>query len=273
MKTVLITGASKGIGRTTALYFARKGWNVVATMRSPEKETELTKGKNILVTSLDVESKASIDSAIEQGISTFGNIDVVINNAGYGAFGLFESATEEQIQRQFNVNVFGLMWVTKAILPHFRKNRQGLIINITSEGGRITYPLFSLYHATKFAVNGFTEALLYELAPLNIRVKIVEPGPTKTEFAGKSMDFLENENLLDYSEFESKVGSVYETLFDPNKISSPEFTADVIYEAATDPSNRLRYQSGSDLLKEREALTDDEFINKVAHQFGIHLSQ
>lgn len=132
MKTILITGASAGIGRATALQFARKGWNVIATMRSPEKESEFTKVENIFVTHLDVEIKESIHNAIEQGITKFGNIDVIVNNAGYGSFGIFEAATEEQIQRQFNVNVFGPMQVIKSILPHFRKNRQGLIINISS---------------------------------------------------------------------------------------------------------------------------------------------
>ncbi|WP_078578486.1 SDR family oxidoreductase [Salipaludibacillus agaradhaerens] len=271
MKTILITGTSAGIGRATALHFAQKGWHVIATMRSPEKEKELTKIENIFVTELDVEMKESIDKAIEQGIKTFGNIDVIVNNAGYSAFGIFEAATEEQIQRQFDVNVFGLMRVTKAILPHFRKNHQGLIINITSEGGRITLPLFSLYHATKFAINGFTESLMYELAPQNIRVKIIEPGPTRTEFTGRSMDTLQSNQLTEYSDFEQKVGSVYESLFDLQEVPPPNIVADLIYKAASDPTNQLRYNTGSDLLMEREEMKDDEFINKMSKRFNIEI--
>ncbi|GGE02189.1 SDR family oxidoreductase [Paenibacillus nasutitermitis] len=271
MKTILITGASAGIGRASALHFARKGWNVIATMRSPEKETEFTMVENILVTHLDVENKESIHNAIEQGITKFGNIDVIVNNAGYGAFGIFEAATEEQIQRQFDVNVFGPMRVTKSILPHFRKNRQGLIINITSGGGRVAIPLFSLYNASKFALNGLTEALLYELAPLNIRVKIVEPGPTKTEFTGRSMDSLQDTQLTHYSEFEQKIGSVYQSLFDPQQVDPPNLVAEVIYKAATDPSSQLRYHTGVDLMKEREELNEDEFISKMAQRFGIDI--
>jgi short-subunit dehydrogenase len=271
VKTIMITGTSAGIGRAAALHFSNKGWNVIATMRSPEKETELNKIDNIIITHLDVENKDSIQTAIKEGIEKFGSIDAVVNNAGYGAFGIFEAAKDEQIQRQFNVNVFGLMRVTKAILPHFRKNRQGLIINVTSEGGRITFPLFSLYHASKFAVNGFTEALSYELSPLNIRVKIVEPGPTKTEFTGRSMDPLKDNDLTDYNEIEQHIGSVYQNLFDIQHLSTVEVVAETIYKAATDPSNQLRYSPGSDLLKEREELNDDEFIGKMAKRFGISI--
>jgi NAD(P)-dependent dehydrogenase (short-subunit alcohol dehydrogenase family) len=276
MRTILITGTSAGIGRATALYFANKGWNVIATMRSPEKETELIEFDNILVTQLDVENKETIGIAIAQGIEKFGNIDVIVNNAGYGAFGIFEAATDEQIQRQFNVNVFGLMRVTKAILPHFRKNREGLIINITSQGGRITFPAYSLYHATKFAVNGFTEALMYELATLNIRVKIVEPGATVTEFARRSMDLLRDQALTDYNHFEELVGSGYEIMYkDPESLSSPETIAEVIYRAATDPSNKLRYPAGQDaekfLMGERKDLNDEEFMSRMGQRFGINI--
>lgn len=271
MKTILITGASAGIGRATALHFASKGWNVIATMRSPEKETEFTKVENILVTYLDVEIKESIHNAIEQGITKFGNIDVIVNNAGYGSFGIFEAATEEQIQRQFNVNVFGPMKVIKSILPHFRNNHQGLIINISSGGGRLGLPLFSLYNASKFALNGLTEALLYELAPLNIRVKIVEPGRTNTDFAGRSMDPLQNTQLTNYSEIEQKIGSVYQGLFDPQQVDSPNLVAELIYKAATDPSSQLRYHTSEDLMKEREELNEDEFISNLAQSFGIDI--
>ncbi|PLR75258.1 short-chain dehydrogenase/reductase [Bacillus sp. V3-13] len=271
MKTILITGASKGIGKSAAILFANMGWNVVATMRAPENETILTQYENVLVTKLDVQNKETIEKAITQGIESFGNIDLVVNNAGYGAFGIFEAASEEQIQRQFDVNVFGIMRVIKEILPHFRAKRNGMIINITSQGGRITFPSFSLYHATKFAVNGFSEALTFELAPFNIRVKVVEPGATLTDFDRGSMDFLRDKNLQDYSHYEELVKDGYGKMYkEPN---SPEIIAKVIYTAATDESNQLRYPAGQDaekyLLKEKKELSDEEFMKKMGQKFSL----
>lgn len=160
MKTIFITGASSGIGRTTAKHFAERGWNVVATMRSPEQESELITLDNVLVLQLDVEKSDTIQSALAEAIKRFGKIDVLLNNAGYGTMGLIEVATDEQIRRQFEVNVFGLISMTKAILPHFRSNQDGLLINISSMGGKVTFPTMSLYHSTKFAVEGFLNPYL-----------------------------------------------------------------------------------------------------------------
>ena len=135
MKTILITGTSSGIGKATAKKFAAAGWNVIATMRAPEKEEELSAIKNIFLTKLDVQDKESIAAAIASGIEKFGSIDAIVNNAGFGVLGAFEKSTSEQIMQQFSVNVFGVMDVIKAILPHFREKQAGLIINITSQGG------------------------------------------------------------------------------------------------------------------------------------------
>jgi NADP-dependent 3-hydroxy acid dehydrogenase YdfG len=143
-KTILITGSSSGIGRATAKHFQAKGWNVVATMRKPEIETELDKFQNVLVTRLDVQEPATIEDAIQKGIKRFGTIDVLLNNAGYGAYGVLEAAPIENIRRQFDVNVIGLIQVTQAILPHFRKNKSGIVINVSSIGGKMTFPLGSL---------------------------------------------------------------------------------------------------------------------------------
>ena len=125
-KTILITGASSGIGRATAKYFQAKGWNVIATMRSPQNETDLSTLDNVLVTRLDVQDSASITAAVQEGIDRFGKIDVLLNNAGYGAYGVLEATPMEKIRRQFDVNVFGLLETTKALLPHFRANRDGV---------------------------------------------------------------------------------------------------------------------------------------------------
>ena len=140
-KTILITGASSGIGKATARYFKEQGWNVVATMRSPEKEQALTALDGVLVTRLDVQDPASIRSAVEAGIARFGKIDVLLNNAGYGAYGPLEATPLEKIRRQFEVNVIGLLETTKAVLPHFRANRSGVIVNVSSVGGKMTFPL------------------------------------------------------------------------------------------------------------------------------------
>ena len=164
-KTILITGTSSGFGKLSAQKFAAEGWNIVATMRSPEKETELTKLDNVLVTKLDVQDINSIHQAIDAGIERFGRIDTVVNNAGVGIYGIFELATREQVRQQFDVNVFGVMDTIQAILPHFRANNGGTIINISSQGGRITYPALSLYHSSKFALEGFSESVSFELAP------------------------------------------------------------------------------------------------------------
>jgi len=135
-KTILITGASSGIGKETAKFFQKKGWNVVATMRKPEMESELTGLENVIVTKLDVLDLESIHQAITHGIEKFGKIDVLLNNAGYGAYGPLESFPREKILRQFNTNVIGLLDVTRAILPHFRENKNGIIMNVSSMVGQ-----------------------------------------------------------------------------------------------------------------------------------------
>ena len=156
-KTILITGASSGIGKATAQYFHDKGWNVTATMRAPEKETQIKNDDATLLTRLDVTDEASIQAAIDATIAKFGAIDALVNNAGYGLLGTFESMSIEQIQRQFETNVFGVMRVTKAILPHFRERKAGTLINVASMGGRLTFPFYSPYHGTKWAVDGWSD--------------------------------------------------------------------------------------------------------------------
>lgn len=241
-KTVLITGTSSGIGKSTALYFASKGWNVAATMRTPEKEKELSKVDGIKLFKLDVTDPASIQSAIEESISVFGGIDVVVNNAGYGGVGVFEAASQEQIQRQFNTNVFGVMNVTRAILPYFRQKKSGTIINVTSVGGLITFPIYSVYHSTKWAVEGFAEALQYELRPFNIKIKNIEPGAIKTDFYDRSQDLFKKEGLTDYDNY-AKIA--FENTQNAGvNAPGPEVVAKKIYKAAMDRSFRLRYPAG-----------------------------
>jgi len=271
-KTILITGSSTGIGKTTAKFFQAKGWNVVATMRTPEKETELNQLENVFVTRLDVQDYSSIETAVGQSIEKFGEIDVVLNNAGYGLMGTFESITQEQIARQYGVNVFGLFDVTRAVLPHFREKHSGMFINISSVGGKITFPLVSLYHSTKFAIEGFSEALHYELAAIGIDVKLVEPGGVATDFGGRSMVFQHDEKLEEYNPFVGNVMGNFEAILDPTNMSQPELVAEVIYTAATDETNQLRYIAGADaeqFVGARKAMSDDEFFTLIKGQLKL----
>ncbi len=267
-KTILITGTSSGIGKATAIHFQQKGWNVIATMRTPEKETELNKLENVQLERLDVLDLESIDQAIKNGISSFGKIDAIVNNAGYGAYGPLESFPRENIIKQFNTNVIGLMDVTKAIIPHFRANKDGVIINISSIGGQITFALGSLYHGTKFAVEGISESLHYEMKEIGVKVKIVEPGMIATDFGGRSFDFQAGE-IADYQPI---IGALMKQWQNPDNTSSAaSLVAGVIYTAVTDDSEQLRYRAGDDanfLLDSRKKMTDDEFFSMMNDQMG-----
>lgn len=271
-KTILITGASSGIGKATAKLFQEKGWNVIATMRTPEKEEELNQLDNVLVTRLDVLDLESIDSALAAGIEKFGTIDVVLNNAGYGLMGTFESAKRESIIRQFAVNVQGLFDVTQKALPHFRANKSGMFINVSSIGGKMTFPLMPLYHSTKWAVEGFSESLRWELAQIGVQVKIVEPGGVATDFGGRSLDMQHNPELTEYNEFVNKFMAAMGKMMDPSMLSTPEIIAEVIYTAATDGTDTLRYRAGADaeqLLTARKNMTDEAFFAMMKTNFQI----
>lgn len=268
--TILITGASTGLGRETAKLFQSAGWNVIATMRTPENETELNTLPDVLVTKLDVLDLHSIDNAVKEGIRKFGKIDVLVNNAGYGAYGPLESFSREKIVRQFNTNVIGLLDVTKALLPHFREHKNGVIINISSIGGKMAFPLGSLYHGTKFAVEGISESLSYEVAEFNGKVKIVEPGAIATDFSSRSLDFTNDESLTEYQPIVGKVMAAFPALY--ANPSSAAAIAAVIYEAATDGKDQLRYTAGDDaalFISNRKQLDDATFLGGVKAQFGL----
>lgn len=263
MPTILITGASSGIGKATAQRFQAEGWNVIATMRDPTG-SDLASLDNVLVTQLDVTDGNSIKAAVAAGIDRFGAIDMLLNNAGYGAYGALEAFSTDRIRRQFDTNVIGLLEVTKAVLPHMRARRAGTIVNISSIGGQITFPLGSLYHGTKFALEGLSEALHYELAPLGIRVRIVEPGMIKTDFGGRSFDFAMDDSLSDYAPSAAAMGRLFGKL--ASNPSQPEDVADVIWSAANDTSDRLRFRAGPDaeaLLDQRKEQDDATFIASI----------
>jgi len=269
-KTIFITGASTGIGKETARLFQSKGWNVIATMRNPGNETELSKLDNVLVTRLDVLDLDSINNAINEGIQKFGKIDALLNNAGYGAYGPLESFSRESIVRQFNTNVIGLLDVTKALLPHFRQNKSGTIINISSIGGKMTFPLGSLYHGTKFAVEGISESLSFEVEEFGGKVKIVEPGAIATDFAGRSIDLTNDPTLAEYQPLFGKVMAAVNTMF--GNASPASVVATVIYEAATDGTSQLRYTAGEDakaIIANRKLADDASFTAGLKAQLGF----
>lgn len=265
-KTILITGASSGIGKATALHFHKQGWNVIATMRSPEKETALNKLENVQIEKLDVLDLTSIEQAISNGVAKFGRIDALLNNAGYGAYGPLESFPRENIIRQFNTNVIGLMDVTRAMIPHFRENKSGTIVNISSIGGKMTFALGSLYHGTKFAVEGISESLHYEMKEIGVKVKVIEPGFIATDFGSRSFDFQAG-NIEDYQPI---INALMKQWQNPNNtVSQPGLVAEVIYKAVTDGTDQLRYRAGDDaevLLDNRKKMSDSEFFEMMSSQ-------
>ncbi len=269
-KTILITGASSGIGKATAKYFQENGWNIVATMRRPEQEEELTQLDDVLVTQLDVTDADSIRSAVDTAIERFGQIDALLNNAGYGAYGPLEAFPMENIQRQVDTNVTGLLAVTKAVLPHMRERKSGVIANVSSVGGKITFPLGALYHGTKWAVEGLSEALHYELEPLGIRVKIIEPGAIATDFGGRSFDFRNDETISEYQPVVQAVMNTMESVMGEGV--PPVECAKVIFGAITEDSDKMRYPAAGgaeEFLARREGVDDATFFAGVKEMTGL----
>ncbi|MBX3257732.1 MAG: SDR family oxidoreductase [Chitinophagaceae bacterium] len=272
-KTVLITGASSGIGRATAKKFAEKGWNVIATMRNPDKEKELNAINNVWVTTLDVEKADTIGTAIKNGIRQFGKIDVLINNAGQGIFGVFETTPEENIRKLFEVNFFGVLQVTRAILPYFREQKNGMIVNISSGTGRFTLPLMSIYSASKYGLEGFSESLSFELAAQNIKVKIIEPGMVDTNFDEATRNnYVADPNIPAYNDYINKMIGIFSGGdAGERKVTAGE-AAGAIYDAVTDGSDTLRYIIGEDvkaMIAARSAMSDQEYMEMMQQRFAV----
>jgi NAD(P)-dependent dehydrogenase (short-subunit alcohol dehydrogenase family) len=242
-KTIFITGASSGLGKATALLFQSKGWQVIATMRNPEKETELTQLNNVTVIGLDVADAGQINTVIKDVINHY-SIDVVMNNAGYGLIGALEALTDEQIQRQVTTNLLGVIRVSKAFIPHFREKKSGTFINITSTFGLLGFPTCSIYSATKFAVDGFSESMAYEMSQFGVQVKVIAPGGMQTDFASRSMEAGQHEA---YNRLTAEVSKGYSA----DKVANytkVEDVAQIVYQAATDDKNQLRYVAGNDAI-------------------------
>ncbi|WP_415326277.1 SDR family oxidoreductase [Chryseobacterium sp. MMS23-Vi53] len=269
MQTIFITGASSGFGKETAKLFHSKGWNVIATMRSPENEQELTQLENVLVVPLDVQDEKSVHAAVQKGINRFGKIDALLNNAGYAVMGIFETATEEQIQNQFDVNVFGMMRTTKAVLSLMRTQGDGIIVNISSVAGRVGLPFASIYESSKFAVEGFSEALHFEVRNLGIQVKIIEPGSSKTNF-GNARKTTGNE-IADYNLFLSQFFENYPKKTSLCRTATPYEVAETIYKAVTDKNHKLRYIIGEDcqfFVDTKDKNSEEDYIKSIQSFFG-----
>ena len=265
-KSIFITGTSSGLGRATAKLFASRGWKVIATMRNPERDAELKNISGVTLMSLDITHPQQIKTAAEQAVAIH-SIDVVFNNAGYGLAGPLEGLADEQIIRMVNTNLMGTIRTTKAFIPHFREKRFGLFINTTSIGGLITVPFNSIYHATKWALEGWSESMAFELKQFGIRMKILEPGGMKTDFFTRSFD------TGRHPAYDKLVDRVMAVITDPKQMetySSPDQIAEVVYEAATDGKDQLRYVAGADAkatYASRVQLGDESFRKAMDVQF------
>lgn len=263
-KTIFITGASSGIGKATAKYFAAKGWKVIATMRKPENEKELIHLANVTVLPLDVTNLEQIRETTQKALA-LGDIDVVFNNAGFALLGVLESITDEQVVDQMETNFLGVVRVTKAFIPYFRKKGSGLFITTSSSAGLMGFPISSMYDASKWAIEGWSESLSYELGEVGIGIKTIEPGMVATEG-------IEQLVLVKHPAYSSLVDK-FAALLAPNEnISRPEHIAEVVYGAATDGTNTLRYVCGEDaktLYGQRLAAGDEGFRAGLKQMFGL----
>ncbi|WP_213804429.1 SDR family oxidoreductase [Granulicella sp. dw_53] len=272
-KTIFITGTSSGLGKLTAIHFAKQGWNVAATMRSPERETELTAYKNIQIFKLDVTDPEQVKTAAAQAIAAFHRIDVVVNNAGIGSYGPLEFAAEGTIDHQFEVNVRGPIHVIRAFLPHFRANKGGMFVNISSFMGVTTaVPTGSLYNMSKFALEGLTEGLYYELKPLNIELRLIEQGGSKGNNFTSSVVWNANEEVKDYDALTEKVRSLFKAAAaDQSRLDDPQDIVDEIYAVATGKNRQFRTlvgDAGKGLMALRSKMPIEQYLETIAAQFG-----
>ena len=264
-RTVFITGSSSGLGRAATKLFSARGWKVFATMRNPEREKELADLAGVVLLPLDITEPRQIEGAAAESITH--GVDVVFNNAGYGMAGPLEGMSDEQILRMVNTNLMGAIRTTKAFIPHFREKRWGLFINTTSIGGLITVPFNSIYHATKWALEGWSESMAFELNQLGIGMKTVSPGGMKTDFFTRSFD------AGRHPAYDALVEKVMTTVRDPKQMetySTPEQIAEVVYEAATDGKDQLRYVAGADAkatYATRLELGDEAFRKAMRQRF------
>jgi NAD(P)-dependent dehydrogenase (short-subunit alcohol dehydrogenase family) len=250
-KTVLITGSSSGIGRMTVQRFAAGGWNVAATARDPAVLAALA-GPTVALLRLDVTDEASIAAGVSAAVERFGGIDVLVNSAGFGVFGPLEALTADEWQTQFRTNVFGTVAMIRHVLPIMRSRGGGTIVNMSSLGGRFASPFGSAYFSSKFAIEGLSESLRFELKPHGIHVKLIEPTHFKTGFVTRSL------RCARHGAYEPQMSNMMAMMaYGDERAPTPEPVADAIFKAATDASGRLRYPVKGGLVRLVHALLPD----------------
>jgi NAD(P)-dependent dehydrogenase (short-subunit alcohol dehydrogenase family) len=279
-KVALVTGSSSGIGFQTALLLARNGFHTYASMRNLEKSkniTEIATRENLplQVIQLDVTHDKSVKEAVDKIVTENQRIDVLVNNAGYGLFGALEDASIEEIKAQFETNFFGVVRVIQQVLPIMRNSNSkggGTIVNMSSVGGRMGIPVLSAYHSTKFALEGLSESMSYELEPFGIRVVIIEPGVIRTNIVNSSITA---KKALDpkspYRSLMQKVDTNFKLMMENTSSSSPpEEVAKTILQAVTSDSPQLRYTVGNDatnITQAKTTMSDAEFRGLIKQQF------
>src|ERR687890_1931155 len=276
IRVAVVTGSSSGIGFKTALTLARNGFQTYATMRNIAK-SENTKSiatkENlpIHIEQLDVTDNKSVTNAIQAIVSKADRIDVLVNNAGYALTGAFEDLAIEEIKAQYGTNLFGLIRTSQAVLPIMRKQKSGVIVNISSGAGRFGYPGCSAYLSTKFAIKGFSESMAYELEPVGIKVILVEPGVIKTNITNGMVVAKKSQNPNSpYFQIMQKMSTSFEHMLE-NASSSPDLVAKVVLQAVTSENPSLRYLAGKDVetwIEAKRNMSDDEFYKKVKQSFS-----
>jgi len=269
-KVSIVTGSSSGIGLETVLTLARNGYFTYATMRNPEKDAPIKnalKKENlpIKVIQLDVIDDESLKNAIDHVTSEAGRIDVLVNNAGYGLVGALEELSMEEIKTQYETNLFGLVRVIQAVLPTMRKQRSGRILNLSSGAGLFGYPGGSAYVSSKFAVEGLSESMAYELEPFGIRVILIEPGFVQTNFANSMVIAKKAQDPTSpYSQMMQRIAASSSELAKSG--SSADLVANVILDAATNPNPRFRYLVDKDVeawAASKKSMDESEFFNMI----------
>lgn len=282
-EVAVVTGSSTGIGFETSLELARNGFHTYATMRKIDNGgsnpiTNIAKNENLplKLLQLDVDSDKSVLDAVNKIVTENGRIDVVVNNAGYALVGALEQTSMEEIKAQFETNFFGAVRVMQAAIPIMRKQRSGRIVNITSMGGRVAIPLDSIYHATKFALEGLSESIQYELGPFGIKVILIEPGAVGTNFwknwkmAAKAERSGDNTDYSQYKQIENNMSESFKQMVQ-NAIH-PSEVAKVILQAVKDDNPNFRHVVGKDaatILESRKRMSDSEFQDFFKKQFNL----
>lgn len=260
-KVAIITGANSMIGKALVEKFSNENWKIHATIRSKSNKN-LIQGENIIYHEMNLENQKSINKTIAKILKLESKIDLLINNAGFVLSGPFECLSDEQIRRQMEVNFFGAVFMIKSVIPALKKQQGSTIINMSSLCGLVTFPMLSMYHASKWALEGFSESLLFELEPFGINVKLIEPGGVKENDYAANVEFAKNKN----PEYQELLNKVHKTNWFPS-FSEPIYIAQEVFKASQDNSSKLRYTIGADValfLEERaQGLSNESYLSKI----------